>query len=160
MTNPKRIPDDMSKMELCDEVDTLRAALQGLCDMYARTWDRVDGALVMMPDNIERFEKAHAAAQFALTGKEVNGDASEPPEQRGFVSDELFAIARDCPMSAGTRTKLQALCPRIGELEAFKMHAEKSPEHRFMPSPLLSDPNSRCHECGLTSEQHEMRTSE
>ncbi len=43
-------------------------------------------------------------------------------ETVSFVSDELFAIARDCPMSAATRTKLRALCPRIGELETFQMN--------------------------------------
>lgn len=107
-----------------DDYERLRDALRGLSNMYSRTWDRVDGALMMMPDNIERFEKAHAAAQSAL-GEPVDGDAHEPLERRGFVSDELFVIARDCPMSADTRRKLQALCPRIGGLEAFKMHAEK-----------------------------------
>lgn len=59
-----------------------------------------------------------------------NRDAHEPLPvasfPTGFVSDELFAIARDCPMSASTRTKLQALCPRIGELETLKMNTAKS----------------------------------
>lgn len=49
----------------CDR-DRLRVALKGLSDMYARTWDRADGALVMMPDSVPRFEQAHRAALIAL----------------------------------------------------------------------------------------------
>lgn len=44
----------------------LLSALIELSSMYARTWDRADGALVMMPDGIARFEAAHAAAQAAI----------------------------------------------------------------------------------------------
>ena len=44
------------------EVEKLRSALKGLSDMYALTWDRVDGGLMMMDSGVERFEKAHQAA--------------------------------------------------------------------------------------------------
>jgi hypothetical protein len=48
------------------EIIRLRAALAGLESMYAATWDRVDGALVMMPPSITRFEAAHKKAREAL----------------------------------------------------------------------------------------------
>lgn len=71
---------------------------------------------------VAKLEKAYDAL--------AEAPASEPLPvasfPTGFVSDELFAIARDCPMSASTRTKLQALCPRIGELETLKMNTAKS----------------------------------
>ena len=40
-----------------------------------------------------------------------------------FVSDELYAIARDSVIDEATRAKLIALCPRVGQLETFKMNA-------------------------------------
>lgn len=57
----------------------LRSALKGLSDMYARTWDRVDGALVMMPDRVSLFEEVHRAARIAL-GEQLDGEEipSEP----------------------------------------------------------------------------------
>ena len=44
----------------------LYEALKDLSDMYAHTWDQVDGALVMLPPSIPRFEAAHKKAQEAL----------------------------------------------------------------------------------------------
>lgn len=44
----------------------LLQALTELSNMYASTWDRVDGALMMMGNGVERFEKAHHAAEVAL----------------------------------------------------------------------------------------------
>lgn len=49
------------------QIATLRAALKGLSDMYARIWDRVDGALVLMPDSIDKFEAAQAKAHELLS---------------------------------------------------------------------------------------------
>lgn len=46
--------------------DALLAALTELSNMYAWTWDRVDGALSMFGDGIPRFEKAHHAAEIAI----------------------------------------------------------------------------------------------
>ena len=40
-----------------------------------------------------------------------------------FISDELYAIARDSVIDETTRAKLIALCPRVGQLETFKMNA-------------------------------------
>lgn len=44
----------------------LLAALNELASMYGSTWDRVDGALMMMDTGVERFEKAHQLAQDAI----------------------------------------------------------------------------------------------
>lgn len=62
----ERVKEALS--EKVNSHDALVAALRGLSDMYAKTWDRVDGALVLMPDNIELFERAHEAARAALAG--------------------------------------------------------------------------------------------
>lgn len=59
--------------DAADEVEKLRAALKGLSDMYAQTWDRVDGALVMMPETVSQFEAAHKKARIAL-GEPLIGD--------------------------------------------------------------------------------------
>jgi hypothetical protein len=59
----KIAPEDLAAQ---DEILRLRTALAGLEAMYVYTWDRVDGALVMMPDAIPKFEAAHKAARVAL----------------------------------------------------------------------------------------------
>ena len=41
-------------------------ALSGLSKMYASAWDLVDGGLVMLPDSIPKFEKAHSIAYATL----------------------------------------------------------------------------------------------
>lgn len=46
-------------------------ALRGLSSMYAQTWDRVDGALILLPSGVDRFEKAHADASNALATLEA-----------------------------------------------------------------------------------------
>lgn len=51
---------ELSRAEV--ERNEFRSALKGLSDMYGSTWDRVDGALMMMDSGIKRFEKAHAIA--------------------------------------------------------------------------------------------------
>ena len=56
--------DDCKKRKR--EVTKLRHALQRLSDMYARTWDCVDGSLIMMNDGIKEFEAAHAEADKVL----------------------------------------------------------------------------------------------
>lgn len=48
------------------EVDDMRSALKGLSDMYAWTWDKVDGGLMMSSSGVERFEKAHQRAYEVL----------------------------------------------------------------------------------------------
>lgn len=69
----------LSNPDLIAENERLRAALEGLESMYQRTWDRADGCLVMLPDNVERFEKAHAAARIAL-GCPLLGDDEDLPD--------------------------------------------------------------------------------
>lgn len=68
---------------MCKHCAELRHALEGLERMYARTWDRVDGALVMFPDNIPQFEEAHRKARVAL-GMPLVGDldSDSAPEGR------------------------------------------------------------------------------
>jgi hypothetical protein len=63
-------------------------ALTDLSNMYAHAWDRVDGGLTMFGSGVERFEKAHYAAQVALCG--VTGDPLP-------ISDEDFGD----PVSGG-----------------------------------------------------------
>lgn len=76
------------KCETCDreddqaEIARLRAALKGLSDMYARTWDRVDGALVMMPDRVSLFEEAHRQAFIALGDPVYDVECSSAPQPR------------------------------------------------------------------------------
>lgn len=48
----------------------LLEALKELHAMYAHTWDRVDGALVMIDRGVTRFEKAHEAASAAIARAE------------------------------------------------------------------------------------------
>lgn len=69
-------PLDLAE-EAANEIERLQEALQGLSDMYARTWDRVDGALVMMPDSVARFEAAHKKASIAL-GQSQDEPSDEP----------------------------------------------------------------------------------
>ena len=45
----------------------LISALRKLSAMYASTWDRVDGSLVMMGEGVKRFEAAHEQARALLT---------------------------------------------------------------------------------------------
>lgn len=47
-------------------------ALQELHDMYAFTWDCVDGALMMIDTGVARFEQAHAKAAAALAKLEAS----------------------------------------------------------------------------------------
>jgi len=61
--------------------DAMVKALTDLSNMYAHAWDRVDGGLTMFGSGVERFEKAHYAAQVALCG--VTGDPLP-------ISDEDF----------------------------------------------------------------------
>ena len=50
--------------------------------MYSHAWDRVDGALVMMPASVKRFEDAHAKASAALA-------AAKPDEERFATLDSI-----------------------------------------------------------------------
>lgn len=56
----------------------LREALKELTDLYSHIWDRVDGAFVLMPASIPRFEKAHAKAVRVL-----KQSSSQPPGAGG-----------------------------------------------------------------------------
>ena len=44
----------------------LLAAAEALANMYASIWDRVDGALVLMPGSIDRFEAAQENVRKAI----------------------------------------------------------------------------------------------
>lgn len=54
-------------MAECDQVkvenEALLTALKGMTSMYGCCWDLVDGGLLCMQDNVQRFEDAHEAAQ-------------------------------------------------------------------------------------------------
>ncbi len=41
----------------------LLSTLKGMTSMYGHCWDLVDGGLLCMQDNVQRFEDAHEAAQ-------------------------------------------------------------------------------------------------
>lgn len=58
------------------EKEELVAALKGMSSMYGYCWDLVDGGLLCMQHNVQRFEDAHAAAQevIAAMSKEANHD--------------------------------------------------------------------------------------
>jgi|GEM_PF-2727593 hypothetical protein len=49
----------------------LLSTLKGMTSMYGHCWDLVDGGLLCMQDNVQRFEDAHEAAQkvIAAMGK-------------------------------------------------------------------------------------------
>ena len=49
--------------ELKAENEALLSALKGMTSMYGHCWDLVDGGLLCMQDNVQRFEDAHEAAQ-------------------------------------------------------------------------------------------------
>lgn len=49
--------------QLKAENEALLAALKGMTSMYGFCWDLVDGGLLCMQDNVQRFEDAHEAAQ-------------------------------------------------------------------------------------------------
>ncbi len=53
------------------ENEALLVALKGMTSMYGYCWDIVDGGLLCMQDNVQRFEGAHEAAQkvIAAIGK-------------------------------------------------------------------------------------------
>lgn len=57
--------------ELKAENEVLLSALKGMTSMYGHCWDLVDGGLLCMQDNVQRFEDAHEAAQkvIAAMGK-------------------------------------------------------------------------------------------
>lgn len=56
---------------LKSENEALLVALKGMTSMYGYCWDIVDGGLLCMQDNVQRFEDAHEAAQkvIAAMGK-------------------------------------------------------------------------------------------
>ena len=57
--------------QLKTEGELLLTALKGMTSMYGYCWDIVDGGLLCMQDNVQRFEDAHEAAQkvIAAMGK-------------------------------------------------------------------------------------------
>ena len=57
--------------QLKAENEALLVALKGMTSMYGYCWDIVDGGLLCMQDNVQRFEDAHEAAQkvIAAMGK-------------------------------------------------------------------------------------------
>lgn len=69
---------DATVKVLDEQVDQLKAenlallsTLKGMTSMYGHCWDLVDGGLLCMQDNVQRFEDAHEAAQkvIAAMGK-------------------------------------------------------------------------------------------
>jgi hypothetical protein len=103
---------------LLGEIERLRGALQKIASCDTRPHAAGDDAR-------EALRSSHEPLPVASFPKT-------------FVSDELFAIARDCPMSATARTKLQALCPRIGELETISMNAAPSEVTPMQPQHLIT----------------------
>lgn len=64
----------------------LLQALTELSNMYASTWDSVDGALVMMGPGVERFEKAHSAAEVAIAAaKGLSPPLNSDDEDSDFI---------------------------------------------------------------------------
>lgn len=57
--------------QLKAEIEELLVALKGMTSMYGYCWDIVDGGLLCMQDNVQRFEDAHEVAQkvIAAMGK-------------------------------------------------------------------------------------------
>lgn len=47
-------------------IPDMLAALRGIAKLYGCVWDRTDGCLVVMPDNIERFDAAFGAISAAI----------------------------------------------------------------------------------------------
>lgn len=60
-------------VQLKAENEALLAALKGMTSMYGYCWDIVDGGLLCMQDNVQRFEDAHEAAQKVI-GAMVKGE--------------------------------------------------------------------------------------
>lgn len=54
----------------CAALIACAEALKELSNMYASTWDRVDGALMIMDSGVDRFEAAHDKAREALRALE------------------------------------------------------------------------------------------
>ncbi|MBK3510736.1 hypothetical protein [Pseudomonas sp. MF6747] len=52
--------------QLKAENEALLTALKGMTSMYGFCWDLVDGGLLCMQSNVQRFEDAHEAAQKVL----------------------------------------------------------------------------------------------
>lgn len=73
--------------QLKAENEALLIALKGMTSMYGYCWDLVDGGLLCMQDNVQRFEGAHEAAQ-KVVGAMGNGEPSEGGHQAGHKSAE------------------------------------------------------------------------
>lgn len=82
-----RQPPNDADARLMTLAPVLLKTLTDLSNMYASTWDRVDGALVMMDSGISRFEKAHYAAQLVIAA--ANG--VPPPYHLDEDEDDLAA---------------------------------------------------------------------
>lgn len=92
----------MTNLELMQKrCEELEQALRGLSDMYANTWDRVDGALMMPPEGGERFEAAHKAARKALGIEllEIGVDGELIPEHS--TAESRSDVAMPVHLSAG-----------------------------------------------------------
>lgn len=101
-----RVKAEVTELNRCEqecialayEIERLRAALKGLSDMYARTWDLTDGGLTMLAGDVDDFEAAHERARIAL-GEELDGDRA---------ADETT------PVTAQANTPI---CPKCGQLD-------------------------------------------
>jgi hypothetical protein len=55
------------------ENGALLTALKGMTSMYGYCWDLVDGGLLCMHSNVQRFEDAHEAAQKVIATMSKEG---------------------------------------------------------------------------------------
>lgn len=62
-------------LALIAENEALLTALKGMTSMYGFCWDLVDGGLLCMQHNVQRFEDAHEAAQKVIAAM-GNGEQS------------------------------------------------------------------------------------
>ena len=61
--------------QLKAENEALLVALKGMTSMYGYCWDIVDGGLLCMQDNVQRFEDAHEAAQKVIAAMGKGGQS-------------------------------------------------------------------------------------
>lgn len=59
-------PYTSSGNNLLSKLAIAREALKDITKMYSHAWDLVNGGLMMMPDSIPQFEKAHEKVEKAL----------------------------------------------------------------------------------------------
>jgi len=58
--------DCKSCKKLESDRDKLLSALKGMTSMYGYCWDLVEGGLLCMPENVQRFEEAYENAMLLI----------------------------------------------------------------------------------------------